>query len=1221
MCAALPVRMEPEIDLLRLHLRRWRECLLDQSARNPLLKLEESRVSRLRVKAPDLEPLFRLLAPGRKVRLPFAQRAGGEIAFAEDAAEVERKLRRIRDNARTSLEERGVTTLHVTLGALHFSDARLGGECAAPLWLVPCRLESHGPDRPLTLEHADEDAALNPVLEVFLRERHKLRLPAMPDDPCVETFRAVLDAISDGSADRGWRVEPDAFLSTFSFESLVLWRDLEALEEEAIGHPVVRAFARAGVARKDLEPMPRDLDTLRVPVPILETDSSQLEALALAAHGHDLVVHGPPGTGKSQTIANLIADALGRGKTVLFVSAKMAALEVVHRRLVEHGLGDYCLEAHSARAGKTRILGELRRVLENATRGPESTLEAKLDDLHGMRDRLNAYVRALHARRGEMDRSAYEAIGDAERTRHAPEARFALPWADPLAVSRAELTETLDAIDELASYADVHDTREANPWRGLAAGLDDGNLEKHLETAAELAGRLAGVPLSFDAASRIVRALERRDDTAAELRLRIDGPPAEAAALLRPARDRWTGWDRFLDRDHARWRRAVRARSMPGAACDRESLCTALALAERVVELDARLAGLPSFPREAVAALSPSIEGLRRWFPEGLADGMQAGALDFARLAARCEELLAARSRLDSFRRMTAARERCLSLGLAPLLGFSRSIRHARSVFERRFHFAWVHAAIRSDATLASFDGERQETLIERFREIDGAARRAALRRVIERVSAGAVAVREAAPDAGRARQISTLRRELVKRRSARPLRKLFGDAPDALQALKPCMLMSPISISTYLPAGAIGFDLVVFDEASQVPTPQAIPAIVRAKQCVVAGDPKQMPPSSFFEAQRDGGDDSDAHAEIEPLESLLDECVASVPAFREAHLRWHYRSHDERLIQFSNHQFYEDRLITFPSTAVWASSRGVRLVHVADGIWDRGRTRRNPIEARRVAEAVGQLFQEDPERSVGVIAMNGGQREAIEDALAALGIVTPESLFVKSLENVQGDERDVIVLSLGYARDANGALAMHFGPLNADGGWRRLNVLVTRAKRETVVVSSLTAADLSGVNESNRGAVALRDYLAYAEEGAAPAARAAAEMEPDPFTEAIRAALEERGYKVDLQVGIGGCRIDLGVRHPDDDSRYVLGIECDGPGFAGARTARDRDVLRRAALEAKGWRLHRVWSPDWFRDRERTLERLLRAIARARGPISFGRTAAAPALQSIRRA
>jgi very-short-patch-repair endonuclease len=465
--------------------------------------------------------------------------------------------------------------------------------------------------------------------------------------------------------------------------------------------------------------------------------------------------------------------------------------------------------------------------------------------------------------------------------------------------------------------------------------------------------------------------------------------------------------------------------------------------------------------------------------------------------------------------------------------------------------------------------------------------------------------------------EVGVLRRELQKRKKIKPLRKLFAEIPHALQALKPCMLMSPISVSTFFKPGSVTFDLVVFDEASQLPTPEGIAAILRSEQVVVAGDRNQLPPTSFFRAQIDldesVADDKDEIAD-EPLESLLDDAVATVPLFQEAHLKWHYRSRDERLIKFSNAFFYDNRLVTFPSACTDTDGRGVRLVYVPDGVWDRGRSRTNRIEARKAAELVVEHFTRFPNRSLGVVAMNNQQKEAIEDAIAEsvehrpdiLPLLDPRSVhepfFVKSLENVQGDERDAMMISVAYGKDTNGHLSLNFGPINMDGGWRRLNVLITRAKWQTTLITSIRSHELSGISPNNRGAIALRDFIAYAERNCElpqPASAPTAE-ETNDFEDAVATALRNRGLTVDEQVGASKFRIDLAIRDRRDTSRYILGIECDGAMYHSTRTARDRDILRQRVLESMGWRIHRVWSTEWFHDRDRAIERVLASLSQA---------------------
>jgi hypothetical protein len=373
---------------IRAQLKKWQERLLDLTKGNPLLALNRSRVSKLRIIRPEPTELFDAVAVDEsEIRLPMAVRRPqqplfdgasgkqaegyevepGDIEFAASPLELARRLRRIHDNARSSVEERGVTTLYLTFGILGWQDDWLG-EALSPIWMVPVQLVSKGPNVPLRLLLADEEMQLNPALELYLRERHKVSLPEFPEEPTAATSAQYLNAVQRKVKEQRWSVVPEIWLSTFSFESLVLYQDLKAMADIAVGHPVVAALARAKVIEAGADEISTNLDDLpspeSVPIPVLPADGSQLEALTYGTTGAHLVIHGPPGTGKSQTISNLIADGLGRKKKVLFVSSKMAALNVVHQRLQERGLARFCLEAHSTKAGKGKIIDELRRTLE-----------------------------------------------------------------------------------------------------------------------------------------------------------------------------------------------------------------------------------------------------------------------------------------------------------------------------------------------------------------------------------------------------------------------------------------------------------------------------------------------------------------------------------------------------------------------------------------------------------------------------------------------------------------------------------------------------------------------------------------------------------------------------------------------------------------------------------------------------------------------------------------
>jgi very-short-patch-repair endonuclease len=1341
---------------VRAQMRVWQDRVLDLTKSNPLIGLNRSRVTKLRVTSPDAVTLFsRLAVDETTLKLPRVRKRSsgrtepdqdslldgeeafewvvnpGDITFDAKAAELLRALKRLHDNARTTVEERGVTTLHLTFGALRWRD-ELFGDSVSPLWMVPCELENKGPDAPLRLRAVDEEAQINPALEYCLRERHKIRLPELVEDPDATSLTRLLRDVRELVREQHWDVTDEVWLSTFSFESLVIYRDLKALADVAVDHQVVATLARAVPAVGASEALGDDLDSTSpssgVPIPVLSTDSSQLAALTVAATGRHVVVHGPPGTGKSQTIANLIADALSNNRKVLFVSAKMAALNVVHGRLKELGLQHFCLEAHSTKAGKQKIIDELRRTLEHEAVSDSSALDRDLQGLLRVREQLNAYARDLHKKIEPLSTTVHRAHGRLAQLHGTPDVRGPIPWPNPLTASREELNGCVEVLEELAANAATFDHRASHPWRGFAieqfgvseeeaidAALRDviqtcdrilaaaTQLESLMTGAQDLSvrewmslrepllalsntpelpkcwyersvGELEAIEALFREGSSKKKELDTLDN---DLRQVTVKPPSELVTVLADVRGRFRSWHAPLLLSFWRWRREARGAFRTGIRFSRRQCEVVLQMAARAVELQEwlqvhghelgtyttkpeggtadellaladvfsiarlwrqRLSAIGQNPapvvtingdvrnaiRDLLAALPtdgrPSqraFQHVNRHWPHGFAGDAGTDDAPVPALLRRCGALVDSQHDVRDWVRLHRVLERCAARELSPFLESLGTVSAAIAprVFQKRFWRLWVSAALEQHPSLTDFTQVKGADLLEKHRLLDERVRRLAVARAQQAASAPATRVKLAqdVPDT----EVGILRYELQKKRRVKPLRKLFAEIPYVLQALKPCLLMSPISVSTYLNAKALRFDVVVFDEASQLPTAEAIPAILRAGQVVVAGDSNQLPPTSFFETSLIGDDDSgeagDVDAQPVPLDSLLDDCVAIVPTFHEAHLRWHYRSRDERLIKFSNHFFYEKRLITFPAATPQQAGQGVRFVSVPDGIYDRGRSRTNRTEARVVARLAMEHFTQFPDRSLGIVALGLSQREAIEDALSEALANRPdllpffdtardEAVFVKSLENVQGDERDTMLISVGYGRDENGGISMNFGPINADGGWRRLNVLVTRAKWECILVSSLRASDLAAINANNRGAVSLRAFLEFAERnGELPAEPAVVtEGETNDFEDAVRAALLDRGFSVDAQVGASQYRIDLAVRDRRDATKYVLGIECDGASYHSSRTARDRDLLRQQVLRGMNWRIHRVWSTEWFYERERAVDGILRSIEQA---------------------
>lgn len=410
-------------------------------------------------------------------------------------------------------------------------------------------------------------------------------------------------------------------------------------------------------------------------------------------------------------------------------------------------------------------------------------------------------------------------------------------------------------------------------------------------------------------------------------------------------------------------------------------------------------------------------------------------------------------------------------------------------------------------------------------------------------------------------------------------------------------------------------------DEASQVQPVDALGAIARCKQIVVVGDDKQLPPTRFFSRLTSNIDEPDDYdeseqpqaAQAQDIESILGLCSAR--GLSSSMLRWHYRSRHHSLIAVSNHEFYRDQLYIVPSPYSASGSLGLKFNHVPEGVYDRGASRTNKVEAKAVCRAILKHAREDQQKSLGVATFSLQQRQAIEDELELLRRENPdvesffsahsvEPFFIKNLENVQGDERDVIFISVGYGRDSNGYMAMGFGPLSVEGGERRLNVLISRAKLRCEIFSSITADDIDLERARSRGAAAFKAFLSFAQTGRLPISQPTGEDEQSPFEEAVAQAVESLGYQVHRQVGIAGFFVDLGVLHPKQPGRYVLGIECDGAAYHHSRSARDRDRLRQAVLEDHGWIIHRIWSTDWFQRPSEQLRKVAEAIARAEAAI-----------------
>jgi very-short-patch-repair endonuclease len=1253
------------------------------------------------------------------------------LVAAHDRDDLERRLIATRRTAQTLVEERGVNTLFVALGTLHWTEAEASAvERVAPLFLVPVTLELAGVAHGARLRFDGEDPQGNPTLRERLAH-DGVDLPLPGDD---EDLAGYLHRVEVAVAGRdGWRVDRShVSLGFYSFTRYLMYLDLDEARwpdpEAVVAHPVVGAALARGFEREPalLDPELRldDQSAYARLQHVLEADGSQAQAIVEALERTALVVQGPPGTGKSQTIANLLAEALGRGQRVLFVAEKKAALDVVKRRLDAVGLGDAALELHSYKATRAAVVADLKRTtLLGRPRVADASAERAR--LARARDALNAYVDALHAPIGATGESPYRLIG---RAAAAPDLAPIEPATVGIDASPERDPATLEPLFAYARAVEVWAAEEGepgeHPFRHVRLETVSPVLERRVHDAVDaaldalealdaaleplLARPFADAPPTLAAArARLEATRALRSLLAAGVRVDLSAPGwtsghdalrqaaaaageaasirAAAAATIDPSA--WSdlaadeaGLEalradltrrgdviyRWFDARHRRALAEVRGWLRRGAPRSRAAAVAALDPLSEHARCVARFTAFSgawrsALPRYADLATAAEVAAGVHAFataigrsnaqvdPNGatalgaLGDGVLEPALARAEEAvatalARVGEVIAVaaldvgaafpgardagdlaladaraswkRWRLEPRRIAAGARWRRLCReaeaagadGLAAALqaGDERAHRLAQRL-RRGIEDAWLEHAQRERPALGAFDARAHDATVAEFASLDAA--RAGVHRALL-----AAAHHEGLPQMHGHGQVGVLLQEFNKRRRHRSVRRLMEEAGDAVQAIKPLFLMSPLSVATFLPPGRLDFDLVVFDEASQVRPADALGALLRARRAVVVGDDRQLPPTTFFDALLEDSDPDD-EAVIADVESVLG--LFGARGAPQAWLAWHYRSRHESLIAVSNREFYDGRLMLFPSPDVDRSDAGVVLRHLSDAVYDRGRSRTNAVEARAVAEAVRSHAKARPERTLGVATFASPQAEAIEREVDRLASDDPalqaflqshplEPFFVKPLETVQGDERDEIIVSVGYGRDAEGRLTYQFGPLNQAGGERRLNVLVTRARWRTTVFSGVTDDDLDPARCTSFGLRALRTYLAFARTGVLERTDTDVPDDESPFEDAVARALEARGHLVRRQVGQAGCFVDLALADPSRPGRMLLGIECDGATYRAARAARDRDRLRQGVLEGLGWTIHRIWSTDWWRDAEGCLARVEAAFAAA---------------------
>ncbi|PKM31581.1 MAG: DUF3320 domain-containing protein [Gammaproteobacteria bacterium HGW-Gammaproteobacteria-11] len=1246
------------------------------------------------------------------------------------------QLLKIHTEAKGFIEEQGVNTLYLALGFMHWYEADSSEKLRkAPLIMLPVSLERSSAKDAFRLKYTGDELMPNLSLVAKLKTDFGLDMTTCgfdedsfaADEGSLGSFYAdVSDVISK---QKRWKVASNEIaLGFFSFGKFLMFNDLDPKswpeEKQPDANGVIKRLLGSGFG--DMRAAYAEnvnIDSVIKPGDVRfvkDADSSQTEAILEVREGSNLVIQGPPGTGKSQTITNIIAELTGQSKTVLFVSEKMAALEVVKRRLDECHLGDAVLELHSHKSTKQSVLKELGRTLDQGK--PLTKVgEDDLASLKELQDSLNQYCEAVSTSAGASGLPFLEVLGRYLKLKRVHAGLPVISFEPMSAWSFAEQQKRRELVEELVLHLEEMGRPDRSAFWGsertffspieqssandalqqasahlvevqaAASALSERLMLTQPATLADVdvvcraarraaeAPRLEGVQLStgeWQSRRDVIRELLEAGQLMTACRSKHDSQLIDAAwdqdlldvrqslqaygdkwwrivsGRFRAARTRLQGLvretlpktnsgmlelvDSILTYQQSKKtydQHEALGSALFGAQWQRQK--TDWTVLERlstwVIKLHDDL-GNGQIPEGIIAFLSghadasglgaavtgieQHVVGLETALRNALeVTGMQSENADvrklpLASLGTRLQLWQDSLNGLYQIARFNVLVEQLRNSSLDDLLKIANSSDEPRQLIAI-LDFSWYSGLVQrvyaDNPALQQFDRIKHEHQIARFKTLDLASLNHAQTHLAKQVW-------EAKPNINQPGEMAVLRAELNKKRRHMPIRQLIDKAGRAIQQIKPVFMMSPMSIANFLPPGKVEFDVVIFDEASQVKAVDAFGAIMRGKQVVVVGDTKQMPPTDFFSRDVDLDDEEVVTADIESILSMF-----KAAGSQERYLRWHYRSRHESLIAVSNVEFYDSKLVVFPSAGQHPHARGVSFDYLPDALYDRGRTRTNKGEAKAVAQAVMQHAIKTPELSLGVAAFSVAQRDLIQVEIELLRRQMPEAeafftaqgsepFFVKNLENIQGDERDTIFISIGYGRNETGRIAKEFGPLNREGGHRRLNVLITRAKLAMRVFCNFRADELDLAEGASLGVRALKNFLKYAETGELEVARETGKATDSPFELEVIEALRDRNYEVEPQVGTAGYFIDIAVKDPEYPGRYVLAIECDGAAYHSSKSARDRDRLRQGVLEGLGWNFHRIWSTDWFRNPQQEITRAVAAIEAARSKIGKGR-------------
>ncbi|MCR4929093.1 MAG: DUF4011 domain-containing protein [Lachnospiraceae bacterium] len=1310
---------------------QWEHKLLDLGIRNPLINISKNAIPLLAGALGELEDAFSenkeykicsipeewTIRGVDAINVPETRYQLGEYVdlikeevkskrlhtiIKED--KLDKEITRVYRATKDSMAESGANTLYLVLGELRWTEGKTASSkfYYAPIVLIPIEIIRKSANEGYVIKGTDEETQINVTLIEFLKQKFDLDVSALAHDIPKDEHGVDIDKIFDYfthavSNKTNWMVLKNAYIGNFSFSQFVMWNDIHSHPEMLRRNKVVEALLDGEVEWNTYVPSLEQKDVPYLPVSV---DDSQLRAVNMAVNDVSFVLHGPPGAGKSQTITAMIANALTRGKTVLFVAEKPAALEVVENRLKQIGIDDFCVRIHSNKIKKSEVLDQFKRVKENyQVLGMKTNYDDKMTEILALRDELNEYGITLHKKRkfglsvrelideyetlpevreklhfeneyvesvtnkdiekaslllehlvvagkvlGHPRESVFKEVGQTEYSMLLREkiedsayaykkeidkleevaSAFAntacesipknkLEWitlfgfADAI-LKAQELPEYLlkpNVLEEseaiLKHFVEVKDQYkncEMNFFKNFKESILSVDLNSYATKYQEASKKIFGKEKAIDAVSKELVThtnFTPKQDQLPMMAKDIENYKEKLAAYEEAKNSIPEFWKSFATDSIVKEEVESKIAEYKLQLSSFEAYSGKIATLKTANVYDNTIPLAKSLleEKENFKAKEDALMELLIMNAPDRADDWLQGKKDIA------DRIDSNSGELRDWITFQGCRKECIDANLEEVCDlYIKGLDHELVVplYLKSIYKALLWMVLEDKAVLNKFNGNMFNEKIREYAQKEEELIELTKKEMIYKLSHNIPTGYE---NSTMLTELKTLNKAITSGGRGMSIRELFDKVPHVIRKMCPCFLMSPLSVAQFISADSDLFDIVIFDEASQIRTCEAVGTLSRGKNAIIVGDPNQMPPTSFF--MSDTYDEE--NVEIEDLDSILDDCLTL--GMPETHLQWHYRSRHESLIAFSNQQYYENNMLTFPSVS--DREKRVKLVTV-NGVFKTGKERTNDEEAKAIVNEVLRRYNNENLRkySIGIVTFNEPQRKLIETLLNEEAKKdseidkwineSKEPLIVRNLENVQGDERDIILFSVTYGLDDERRWRQDFGPLNREGGWRRLNVAVSRAKYEMIVFSSITP-DMIG-DTTSRGVQGIKDFLIFAGQGRLVGSSYEDDSKPKGIAKEICDILEKEGYSVQRNVGHSNFKIDIAVVNPFDENEYLLGIMLDADTYkASLNNAKDREISQMAILKDLGWSLTRIWTMDWWDNKDQEIKNLLALI------------------------